>query len=146
MSGLDATISPVTEPAGEAPVLLRVVNTCDEHVDLPDPDLGRPADELGWALSLEAYRAAQLVSFGLLTLDVADESGSDAERVPVPTWSTPLVGPPVSLAPGESLDVVIPLGPFFVLAPGTRYRVRVEYGAATKVRAEGVLEGPPSTR
>jgi hypothetical protein len=53
---------------------------------------------------------------------------------------TPILNSPVPLAPGESLDVPIPLGPFFALAPGSTYRVSAEYGdPAPKISGEGTL-------
>ena len=54
------------------------------------------------------------------------------------TWSTPLLRPPVSLAPGESLHVVIPLGPSFAVERDTVYR-SVDYGDQVKVHAEGTI-------
>ena len=61
------------------------------------------------------------------------------------TWATPVLNAPVTLAPGETLDVPIPLGPFFALAPG-RYRVSAEYGddktrAAAEARSDPALGG-----
>jgi hypothetical protein len=62
------------------------------------------------------------------------------EKQPGETWVTPNLNSPVALAPGESLDVPIPLGPFFPLVPGRTYRVFAEYGdKALKVSGEGTL-------
>jgi hypothetical protein len=53
---------------------------------------------------------------------------------------TPVLNSPVVLAPGDTLAVPIPLGPFFTLAPGRTYRVSAEYGdRGLKVRGEGSL-------
>jgi hypothetical protein len=140
VSALTATIGPTDEPVGETAVALRIVNESDAPVTVLNPDLGRPAEGVDWPFSVEAYRAALLMSFGFLTVAVHDESGDEVEREPVSTWSTPLVRPPVALAPGGSLEVVIPVGPFFPLAPATVYRVTAEYGDAARVRAEGTVQ------
>lgn len=55
------------------------------------------------------------------------------------TWSTPLVRPPVALAPGESLQVVIPLGPSFAIEPDTVYLISADYGDQVRVHAEGTI-------
>jgi hypothetical protein len=137
VSALTATIEPSAQPDGEAAVALRIVNDSEAPIELLNPDLGKPAEGAHWPFSVEAYRAALLMSFGFLTVSVHDESGDEVEKEPVSTWSTPLVRSPVSLAPGGSLEVVIPVGPFFALAPAAAYRVTAEYGDAVKVRAEG---------
>ena len=80
------------------------------------------------------------MSYGYLTVSVTDEHGQPVEKQPVETWVTPVLNSPVALAPGESLDVPIPLGPFFALAPGRTYQVSAEYGdRALKVGGEGAL-------
>ena len=95
---------------------------------------------MGWPYSLATYRASLLMSYGFLTVAVADEEGRPVERQPVETWATPVLRPPVSLAPGETLDVPIPLGPFFALPPGGTYRVSVTFGAdEQKVSGDGAL-------
>ena len=143
MSALTATVEPTAEPADETAVVLRIRNETGAPVDVLNPDLGRPAEDRGWPFSVEAYRTAMLMSFGFLTITVRDESGDQLEQEPVSTWSTPFVRPAVSLAPGASMDVVIPLAPFFALVPGAVYGVRVEYGDASKVAAEGTVRHPP---
>ncbi len=93
-----------------------------------------------WPYSLETYRASLLMSYGYLTVSVTDEDGEPVEKQPVETWVTPILNSPVTLAPGETLDVPIPLGPFFTLVPGRTYRVSAEYGDnALKVSGEGTL-------
>lgn len=137
MTTLVATVEPASEPVGEAAVALRITNDSDCPVEVLNPDLGQPAAGADFPFSVQAYRAAALMSFGFLQVSVHDASGAQIEQSPVPVWSTPLVRPPVRLAPAESLEVVIPVAPFFVLAPGAYYLVAVEYGDQTKVRAEG---------
>jgi hypothetical protein len=144
MSGLTATIGISDEPRGEKAVVLRIVNDSGAAVQLADPDLGRPADDADWPFSVQAYRAALLMSFGFLTVTVRDESGAELDRRPVSTWSTPLVPAPVSLPPAGTLQVVIPLGPFFAISPGRTYRVTAVYGETSRVTGTGTV-GPDST-
>ena len=134
---LSATIEP--RAGDDAPgVLLRI--TADSPVEVLNPDLGRPSPEMKWPYSLETYRASLLMSYGYLTVSVTDEDGKPVEKQPVETWVTPILNPPVTLAPGETLDVPIPLGPFFTLVPGRTYRVSAEYGdKALKVSGEGTF-------
>lgn len=129
MTGLSATVVP--GPPAETAVVLRIRNDTGADAELPDPDLGAPAADSGWPHSVEAYRAVLLVSFGIMSVDVRDASGDEAERLAVSTWSTPRRRPDLVLAPGATLDLVIPLGPMFALSPGERYRVGVMYGGVT---------------
>ena len=80
------------------------------------------------------------MSYGFLTLNIRDESGQQVAQEPVSTWSTPMVRPPVSLAPGESLQVVIPLRPSFAVEPETVYLISADYGDQVKVHAEGTIQ------
>lgn len=136
---LDATIEPFD--GGDAPaVALRITSTTDAPVAVLNPDLGRPSPEMNWPYSLETYRASLLMSFGYLSVSVFDEDGQPVDKQPVESWATPVLKSPVALSRGESLDVPIPLGPFFALAPGRTYRVSAEYGDnALKVSGEGTL-------
>jgi len=139
MTPLDATIEP--RDGGDPPVVaLRITNGSGAPVEVLNPDLGRPSPEMNWPYSLETYRASLLMSYAYLTVSVTDEQGQPVEKQPVETWVTPILNSPVALAPGESLDVPIPLGPFFTLAPGSTYRVSAEYGdPALKISGEGAL-------
>ena len=136
---LTATIEPAE--GDDAPVVaLRITNASDSDVEVLNPDIGRPSPEMPWPYSLETYRASLLMSYGFLTVTVTDdEDGRPVEKQPVETWVTPVLRPPVSLAPGATLDVPLPLGPFFPLSGGT-YRVAAEFGDANlKVSGEGTL-------
>jgi hypothetical protein len=136
---LSATIEPLDGDDGPG-VALRITNTSGAPVELLNPDLGRPSAEMKWPFSLETYRASLLMSYGYLAVSVTDEHGEPVDKQPVETWVTPILNSPVALSPGESLDVPIPLGPFFALAPGQTYRVLAEYGDdALKVSGEGAL-------
>ena len=134
-TNLSATLHPQAAE-GEFTLVLRVTNDSDEAVDVLNPDLGRPSPDMHWPGSDATYRAALLMSFGYLDVRVSDSSGDPVEMTPIQTWATPALRPAVRLAPGESLDVLIPLNALFALQPGTAYRVAVGYGeAAEKVRA-----------
>jgi hypothetical protein len=121
-------------------VSLRITNETDELVEVLNPDLGRPSSEMRWPWSVAAYRVAVMLSFGYLRLMMTDEAGNSVEQEPVRSWATPVLRPPVVLGPGETMDVPVPLVPFFPLESGRAYRVEVEYGApSAKVRAEGTF-------
>lgn len=129
------------DAGGELAVILRVENDSREAVELLNPDLGHPSPRMNWPWSTAAYRASLLMSYGYLGVTVTDVDGEEIEREPVETWATPVLRPKVSLAPGESLTVPIPVGPFYRLSPLGAYRVTVEYGDGPKVRAQGVISG-----
>lgn len=140
---LSATVRPSASGPhpDEVTVTLRVTNATDSSVDVLNPDMGRPSSQMDWPWSVEAYRASLLMSFGYLAVSVAGESGEPVEQEPLQTWATPVLRPRIDLAPGESFEVDIPLGRFFRLAPGGRYRVTLEYGDDTvKVSAEGAVD------
>lgn len=137
---LTATVEP-GDIDGELAVLLRVANDSGDTVELLNPDLGHPAPRMRWPWSTAAYRASLLMSYGYLTVTVTDVDGEEVEREPLETWATPVLRPKVALAPGESLTVTVPVGPFYRLSPLGAYRVAVEYGDDVKVRAEGGISG-----
>lgn len=142
MTGLTATIDP--RAAGEDRVVtLRITNPSDAAVELVNPDMGRPALNMNWPHSVEVYRASLLMEYGYLAVSVADESGVDVPLAMISTWATPIMPAPVSLEPGDSLEVPIPLGRFFALEPGGRYQTTAEYGdAPQRVNADGLVEVP----
>jgi hypothetical protein len=146
---LTATVEAHTNaPPDEVVVTLRIVNDADGAVDLLNPDIGRPAPSMNWPWSDDTYRASLLMSYQFLAIEVADESGGPADRQAVETWATPVLRPRVTLQPGQHLDLQIPVGSFFDLAPGHTYEVTVEYGDADrKVSATGsvVVDDRPST-
>ncbi|GLZ76276.1 hypothetical protein Afil01_10830 [Actinorhabdospora filicis] len=142
MSGdLKATVGP-GDVEGELAVVLRVENASGEPVELLNPDFGHPSPRSGWPFSTAAYRASLLMSYGYLTITVTDVDGEEVRREALETWATPILRPKVALAPGESLTVPVPVGPFYRLSPLDAYRVTVEYGDdVIKVRAEGAISG-----
>ena len=141
MTGLTATIDP--RAAGEDRVVtLRVSNASDTAVQVVNPNMGRPAPNMNWPHSIEVYRASLLMEYGHLAVSVTDE-GADVPLAMISTWATPVMPAPVSLEPGDSLEVPIPLGRFFPLEAGRRYQVTAEYGdAALRVKADGPVEIP----
>jgi hypothetical protein len=137
---LTASIDPRTAGADHV-ATLRITNTSDSTLALVNPDMGQPSPEMNWPYSIETYRAALLMSYGYLAVSLAEESGAEVPREPIETWATPILRAPVSLAPGESVEVPIPIGRFFPLEPGGRYLVSAEYGdAALRVGAEAIVE------
>jgi hypothetical protein len=150
--GLQATIEPAADdvaPAGGdldggAPaVTLHIVNVGDQRVEVLNPDLGQPSEALHWPWSVETYRASLLMSYGYLTISVVDEDGDPVEKEMIETWVTPALSGPIPLRPGASLDVPVPVGRFFPLAGGGRYRLTIEYGdASARARAEGTISVP----
>jgi hypothetical protein len=140
---LAATIEPAADggPEGELPIVLRIVNGSGEPVELANPDMGQPSPQMGWPFSIEAYRASLLISYGYLSVSLIDEWGEEVEPDRVETWATPAMRPPITLAPGESIELIIPVARLFPVSAGTRYRVLVEYGdGAQKVRAERTIK------
>jgi hypothetical protein len=122
-------------------VALRVANVSHTAIEVFNPDLGRPAPNENWPWSTETYRASLLMSYGYLTVAVFDDSGEQVNREPIETWATPVLPPPLTLGPGDSFRLLIPVGLFFPLSYGQSYRVVAEYGDdALKVRAEGTID------
>lgn len=141
MTPLSATVEPVPGDE-ESTVTLRIANDSDSGVEVLNPDMGQPSPQMNWPHSIATYRASLLMSYGFLTVSVSDESGDEAARTPIETWATPVLRADVPLAPGESIEVAIPLARFFALADDRSYRVAAEYGRdPAKVRGEGTLGG-----
>lgn len=139
---LTATVEPPAgdDQSGDCTVTLRISNVSGSTAEVLNPDIGRPSPQMNWPWSTAAYRASLLMSYGYLTVQVHDESGEQMDKQPLETWATPVLRPHIALAPGDSLEVPIPLGRFFPLAPGTTYRVSIEYGDDTmKIRVEGTV-------
>ena len=145
-SPLAASIEPAADASGAGfAILLRVTNTSAADVEVLNPDMGRPTEATGWTYGLSAYRMSLLLSFGFLTLTVVDEYGEEVAEQPLETWATPVLSTPLRLAPGESFDLHIPVGAFFPLRAGERYRLTVAYGdRGAKARAEGDVAVPPA--
>lgn len=143
-SPLSASFAPAAEaPADAYAIVLRVVNASDGDVDVLNPDMGRPSDAVPWPYGLSAYRMSLLLSFGFLTVEVADGYGEEVAERPLETWATPVLSAPLRLAPGEAFDLHLPLGAFYPLRAGERYRLSVAYGDRNaRVRAEGEIAVP----
>jgi hypothetical protein len=116
-----------TDPAAFQ-VILRITNPTVPSVAILNPDMGVPAPAMNWPFSNEVYQTAMLLSFGYLALLVSDETGAPLPQQPIQTWATPVILPKLTLAPGDSLALVIPLGAFYELVSGCDYEAVVEYG------------------
>jgi len=118
-------------------VVLRVANSSTEPATILNPEMGAPQPQ--WPYSPEAHQAATLMSFGYLSLSLTDAAGAEVKPEAIQTWATPALRSPVELAPGQTMDLAIPIGTFYALTPGT-YQLAVSYGeAATKVSAEAAV-------
>jgi hypothetical protein len=127
-SDLSATLRVTEDPTADVEVILRVTNSTAVTVNVPNPDVGNPPPPPEWPWSQAAYRASLLISFGLLDMKVSDPSGRPAPSDIPQAWSTPVLKPPLQLAPGEGVELVLPIGLFFDLDPGHVYDVVVRYG------------------
>jgi hypothetical protein len=124
-------------------VTLRITNPTSRPIAILNPDMGVPSAEMGWTRSQDVYRTAMLISFGFLSLSVTSEAGRALRQEVIPTWATPVLRPPVKLAPGQSLELAIPLGAFFRLQPGKTYQVAVTYGdRSLQVSTQGSVSIP----
>ncbi len=131
MEALAATIEvlPRETPSAELSASVRVANRSDRTVAILNPDMGVPAPAMKWPWSNEVYRTSLLISFGYLSMSVIDETtGHELPRQSIQTWATPVLRPEITLEPGESLQLAIPLGNFFQLASGHSYQVAIAYG------------------
>lgn len=141
-------IAQLDVPAGQTDlrgfsVELRITNPTPQAVSILNPDMGVPSPEMNWPMSQEVYRAAMLVSFGYLTMTLTDSAGGVRPQEAVATWATPVLQPPLVLAPGQAVELAIPVGAFYRLESGQRYVLAVEYGeAGSRVAATGALVAP----
>lgn len=129
----------VSDRHTDAPALqvrLRITNPEDRKVTILNPDMGVPSPALNWPESNDVYQTFLLTSFGFLSMTVTDEAGNELPLRTFPISATPALRPPVELAPGDSLELVIPVGSFYQLEAKKSYRVAIEYGDhALKVSA-----------
>lgn len=96
-----------------------------------------------WPFSVLVYRTFLLLSFGFLSISVSDDDGRELPRRVIDWDITPALRAPVDLEPGESFNIAIPIGSFYRMEPGKRYRIAVEYGdKKLKVAAETILVAP----
>jgi hypothetical protein len=118
-------------------VKLRITNPTDRSIAILNPDMGVPSPAMNWPYSKEAYQTFLLMSFGYLSMSVTDEAGREPPRQEILMSATPALRPPIELGPGDSVDVVIPIGSFYQLESKKAYRVALEYGDQTlKVSAQ----------
>jgi hypothetical protein len=146
---LNATLSVATDaptcqkdPA-EFEVILSLTNRSDAGTTILNPDMGVPAPAMHWPFSQEVYRTSLLLSYGYLSLTVTGETGDEPPREPIETWATPVLRSPLELAPGDSLQLPIPIGAFYRLERGRVYDVTVTYGdQAAEVSAKARVTVP----
>jgi hypothetical protein len=118
-------------------VRLRITNPDDRRITILNPDMGIPSPALNWPDSNEVYQTFLLISFGYLSMTVTDEAGNELPLRAFPISATPVLRPPIELAPGDALEAVIPIGSFYQLESKKAYRVVIEYGDQNlKVSAE----------
>ncbi len=141
-------VASIEVPAGQTEnsafeVLFRVRNDGGGPAAILNPDVGVPDPAMQWPLSDAVYRVSTLLWFHCLAISVRETSGLELARREIPAWSTPALLPDMLLAPGQSLTLEIPLGPFYALEAGKQYRVWIRYGAGeVKIEAETLVTTP----
>jgi hypothetical protein len=138
MMSLAAVIEiPATADGRTLSATLRTANQGDRTITVLNPDMGVPSPAMNWPYSNEAYQTFLLMSFGYLSLTVTDEGGAELPRLDLLVSATPVLRPPLELAPGDSFEVPISIGTFYELESKNAYRMTAEYGDQDlKVSAE----------
>jgi hypothetical protein len=130
-------VSPCETDARALRIKLRVTNPTDRRIAILNPDMGVPSAAARWLYSKDAYQTSLLISFGYLSMSVIDEAGKEVPREPIMSSATPALRPEIELEPGDSFEVVIPIGSFYQLESKKAYRVALDYGDQTlKVSAQ----------
>lgn len=121
---------------------LKIRNIGDAALAIHNPGNDRPT--AGWELSKEAYQAAVLRSYGFLEVSLRSAEGTPVDPAPVHARAGHLAGLPRQLAPGDELDIAVPVHELYVLQAGKEYDLSLTYGddagrysAATRVWAPG---------
>lgn len=109
-------------------IKLRITNEAATTTAVLNPNMGVPAPSMNWPYSHETYQTAMLMSFSYLSISVNDATGHELPLQAIATWATPVILPKVELALGQSIELTIPIGEFYLLRPGTPYQVALEYG------------------
>jgi hypothetical protein len=109
-------------------ITVRIMNPTDQPLAILNPDMGVPSPAMKWPWSNQTYQTSLLISFGYLSVSVVDDVGQELPQQPLQTWATPVLRPRIELAPGDSIDVSIPIGDFYQLESGRSYSVSLEYG------------------
>src|SRR5215217_2061524 len=120
-------------PAGQTDsvtfrVILRIMNQTDRTIAILNSDMGVPSSSMNWPYSNEIYQTSLLISFGYLSISVTNEMGKELPQQAIETWATPVLQPNIEIRPGDSFELVIPIGSFYQLATGRIYLVLIEYG------------------
>jgi hypothetical protein len=116
------------EGGGTLDLVLRITNTGENSIALLNPDIGVPSPEMKWPYSKEMYRTSMLISYGYLSISITDANGEEIPQRSISTWATPVLQPKLELAPGRSIELMIPIGELYALEPGCEYEVAIEYG------------------
>lgn len=120
-------------------ITLTITNTTSTQVTIINPDVGTPPTESGWQFSSETYQIAVLISFQIIEMALTRAGVALPLRLPNP-WVTPILMPPLNLAPGASFALHMYLNDFFDLDQPDRYQLSVRYGdAMVAARAEMAL-------
>ena len=128
------------EGAGTLRLILRITNSGESRTALLNPDMGIPSPDMKWPYSLETYRTSMLISYGYLSIAVTDANGETIPQRSISTWATPMLQPKLELEPGESIELMIPIGELHALQPGREYGVAIEYGdGESRVAARGCI-------
>ncbi len=139
---LDAMLTPQPGPLriGEPIwVTFAVSNDTSAEVAVVNPDVGTPSADNGWPFSDETYQIAVLASFHLIELTLTTTAGTAVPSIMPNPWATPILMPPLKLAPGDSFTLRINLSDCFELRQSGRYRLTVRYGDEA-VAAQATLE------
>lgn len=132
------TLKQYPKPYHSLPIQLVVENLSSTAVSVLNPDMGTP--DRDWPFLVESFRIAIMLSFGFMSMLLTGPYGHEVARGGAVTLATPIVVPPLMLAPSEALSLDIELRDFYeVDAPGD-YLFAVEYGdRSCQVRAEATL-------
>lgn len=139
---LDAQLTPQPGPLHSgAPIWITfsVANRTAAEVAVVNPDVGRPSEDDAWPFGDETYQIAVLAWFDLIELRLTTAAGADVPSTMPNPWATPILMPPLKLAPGDSFALRINLSDCFDLREAGRYHLAVRYGDAA-ASAQATLE------
>lgn len=108
-------------------VRMTITNTSDRSLEIVNFDVGVPPPELNWAFSDSAYRAALLMSFGLLKLTLESATGQSVQSKGLNPWVTPVLGKQ-TLQPNDSVSLEFDLNELFSIDSPGRYRLQARVG------------------
>ena len=109
------------------PVRMTITNTSNQSLEIVNFDVGVPPTGLNWTFSEAAYRAAVLMSFGLLKLELQSETGQSIQSKGLNPWVTPVLGKQ-TLQPNDSVVLEFDLNELFSIDSPGRYRLHARIG------------------